>query len=579
MTYPRRMTSLRLRHLLPLLCIALCAALPRKTAAQTPMPKHEVRAVWLTTIGGLDWPHSYAQSPASIRRQQQELRSTLDKLRATGINTILLQTRIRATTIYPSAYEPWDGCLSGHPGTSPGYDALAFAIDEAHRRGMELHAWVVTIPIGKWNATGCKRLRQRHPGMVRRIGDEGYLNPEREETANYLADICDEITRNYDIDGIHLDYIRYPETWRMSVSPSEGRSYITRIVSRINAKVKRRKPWVKLSCSPVGKFDDLARYSSQGWNAYTKVCQDAQGWLRDGLMDELFPMMYFRGNQFYPFAIDWQENAHGRIVVPGLGIYFLSPREKDWPIETIGREMHVLRRMGLGHAYFRSKFLTDNTKGLYDMAATELCPHPALVPPMTWQATATPPSPQGFTATRTPEGDALKWTAIAPLSASLYYTYNIYASPTYPVDTEKAENLVAIRQRGNRYLVSRKPTDRPLYYAVTASDRYGLESPAAQQGGQAAQRSDAPSAPTMQVCGRWLTLPPKPASLGADYIAVSDIAGRIVLTLPYKPGKAYIGSLADGIYTLRSLGKKGVTHRLGMVMKKEHEARQGQASH
>ena len=86
----------------------------------TPMlassPKHEVRAVWLTTIGGLDWPHSYAQSARSIEKQKQELRNTLDRLQRAGINTVLLQTRIRATTIYPSAYEPWDGCLSGVPG-------------------------------------------------------------------------------------------------------------------------------------------------------------------------------------------------------------------------------------------------------------------------------------------------------------------------------------------------------------------------------------------------------------------------------------------------------------------------------
>ena len=93
-------------------------------------PKHEVRAVWLTTIGGRDWPHSYAQSPVSARKQQQELCQILDRLQQAKINTVLLQTRVRGTMIYPSALEPWDGCLSGFPGKSPGYDALQFAIDE-----------------------------------------------------------------------------------------------------------------------------------------------------------------------------------------------------------------------------------------------------------------------------------------------------------------------------------------------------------------------------------------------------------------------------------------------------------------
>ena len=141
-------------------------------------PKREVRAVWLTTIGGLDWPHCYSQHNSSMQRQKQELTNILDKLQKAGINTVLLQTRVRGTMIYPSEYEPWDGCLSGFPGKSPGYDPLEFAINECHKRGMELHAWVVTIPVGKWNSLGCKRLRQRFPGLIRNIADEGYMNPE-----------------------------------------------------------------------------------------------------------------------------------------------------------------------------------------------------------------------------------------------------------------------------------------------------------------------------------------------------------------------------------------------------------------
>lgn len=234
-------------------------------------PKREVRAVWLTTIGGLDWPHNYSQQRLSMEKQQQELRNILDKLQKAGINTILFQTRIRGTVIYPSDYEPWDGCLSGFPGTSPGYDPLQFAIDECHKRGMEFHAWIVTLPVGKWNALGCKRLRQRFPNLVVKIGEDGYLNPEKGQTGDYLAQICSEITERYDIDGIHLDYIRYPETWKIKVSSDQGRAYITDIVTKIHDVVKGKKPWVKMSCSPIGKADDLARYWSHGWNAYSKV--------------------------------------------------------------------------------------------------------------------------------------------------------------------------------------------------------------------------------------------------------------------------------------------------------------------
>ena len=198
------------------------------------IPKYEVRAVWLTTIGGIDWPHTYASSTHSIARQKQELITILDQLQQANINTILLQTRIRATTIFPSGMEPWDGCLSGHPGTSPGYDALQFAVEECHRRGMTCHAWIVTIPVGKWDGYGCRQLRRNTPSSSSSIGEEGYMDPEQELTGDYLARFCAEVTRRYDVDGIHLDYIRYPETWRLKVSRREGRQYITSIVRKIS---------------------------------------------------------------------------------------------------------------------------------------------------------------------------------------------------------------------------------------------------------------------------------------------------------------------------------------------------------
>ncbi|MBO4314385.1 MAG: family 10 glycosylhydrolase, partial [Prevotella sp.] len=245
--------------------ILLLMAISLSIHAQT--PKHEVRAVWLTTIGGLDWPHNYAYNGNGIERQQQELRNLLDKYKVAGINTILIQTRIRGTVIYPSMYEPWDGCLSGKPGISPGYDALQFAIDECHKRGMELHAWVVTMPVGKWNGKGCAQLRKRFPKLIRKIGEDGYMNPEDGQTALYLADFCEEITRNYDIDGIHLDYIRYPETWGRIANKDHGRQYITNIVRAIHSAVKREKKWVMLSCSPLGKYADLPRQWARGWNA------------------------------------------------------------------------------------------------------------------------------------------------------------------------------------------------------------------------------------------------------------------------------------------------------------------------
>ena len=543
------------------------------TMAAPAQPKHEVRAVWLTTIGGIDWPHSYARSAHSIEKQKDEFRHILDKLQLANINTILLQTRIRGTVIYPSAYEPWDGCLSGVPGKSPGYDALRFAIDECHKRGMEIHAWMVTMPVGKWDALGCRRLRQKMPHDIRKIGADGYMNPENKQTADYLADLCEEVARNYDIDGIHLDYIRYPETWTLKVSRDKGREYITAIVKKISQRVKHIKPWVKMSCSPVGKHDDLSRYWSHGWNAYTTVCQDAQGWLRDGLMDELFPMMYFRGNNFYPFAIDWKEQSHGRIVVPGLGIYFMSPKEKNWPLSDITRELEVLRANGMGHAYFRSKFFTDDTKGIYTFARKQFCTTPALIPPMTWESSRRPAAPSRLKFGNI-EGRATMLTWEHPEKDTTMMMFNVYSSKEYPVNTDDARNLIATRRQARSLIV---PTDPSRHYAVTATDRYGNESaPLQEDCALAASAAGTPTAAALLLAcdGTRLALPASARLTDAAFLIVETLQGEAVATM--RAGSQApdgdtattvdVRRIANGIYSLRSLGKKGVSHRLGFFI-------------
>ena len=447
-------------------------------------PKHEVRAVWLTTIGGIDWPHSY-----STATQQRELIDILDQLQQAGINMVMIQTRVRATTIFPTTTEPWDGCITGRPGTAPSYDPLQFCIDECHRRGMECHAWIVTIPVGKWNGLGCKQLRQKYPALIKKIGEEGYMDPEKPETGDYLAKFCAEVTRKYDVDGIHLDYIRYPETWKIKVSKNQGRQYITDIVRKINRAVKPLKPWIKLSCSPIGKYDDLTRYRSNGWNANTTVCQDAQGWLRDGLMDALFPMMYFQGNNFYPFAVDWLEHSYGRIIAPGLAVYMLHPREKNWDLEVITREMNVLRDLGLGFTFFRSKFFTDNTKGIYDFTC-DFNVTPALIPPMTWAGKHAPSAVSRLQVKRGMSADIISWQKAIDNSGADYLLYNVYASDHQPVDVSNPQNLIAARQRELQITVPHK--GRPLYYAVTAMNRYGQESEPASMQGVSSPRNSKP---------------------------------------------------------------------------------------
>ena len=526
-------------------------------------PKREVRAVWLTTIGGLDWPHSYANgSRNSVEKQQRELTGILDKLQQAGVNTVLLQARIRGTVIYPSKYEPWDGCLSGNPGVSPGYDALDFCIEECHKRGMELHAWVVTIPLGKWNGKGCANMRKKYPSLVKRVGDEGYMNPENTKTGELLADICGEIAANYDVDGIHLDYIRYPETWKEKVSKDRGRKYITDIVRKVSLTVKSKKPWIKLSCSPIGKYQDLPNQSSNGWNAYSRVMQDAQGWLQEGLMDMLFPMMYFKGNNFYPFALDWSENSCGRTIVPGLGIYFMSPKEKDWKLEVITQEMEVLRQWGMGHAFFRNRFFTDNLKGIYRFTADVFDKNAAIAPAMTWESSVVPGAPTDIVCDTL--NNTLSWSGAKDRSDGPYLTYNIYSSAEYPVDITKACNLVATRRKETSLKV---PFDG-RYYAVTAMDRYGNESGAKQNCERKSVMPVKRENTSFEVLLPMFACDGKTVSLGktvannSDLLQISTMQGIVVKTT-FVNKAIDVRTLPEGFYLIRTLGKKNSSHRLG----------------
>lgn len=527
-------------------------------------PKREARAVWMTTIGGLDWPKTYAHTPRTIEKQKQELRSLLDRLQAAGMNTVLMQTRVRGTVIYPSAIEPWDGCVPGNPGVSPGYDPLAFAVEECHKRGMEIHAWVVSIPIGRANGLGCKSLKRRYPNLVMKVGDEMYMRPDKPETASYIAALCREIAENYDIDGIHLDYIRYPELMKLSISKEEARGNISRIVRQVSEAVKRVKPWVKMSCSPIGKRNDLSRASSRGWNAEEKGCQDVERWTREGWMDQVYPMMYFRGGQFFPFAADWQEKSNGKTVAAGLGIYFLSPKEANWNFEEIQREMCVARQMGLGTAMFRNKFLMDNVKGVYDFTADNFCRYPALVPEMTWHAHPAPQSPQRLRVSRDGDADFLCWEASpAADSGERKVFYNVYGSDSWPVDISRADNIVAMRLDAT---AASMPSSRCFrYYAVTAIDRYGKESLALQQDGADEGSQAGTQRPRLvRSNGVSAELPHRPSTLDADYIIIESATGTAIATKPYSASIS-VADIPDGMYILRSLSRKGKTHRIGWL--------------
>ena len=533
------------------------------------MPKRETRAVWLTTLANLDWPKNYARSEESIKLQKQELIDILDKYQKANINTVLLQARVRAATIYPSDIEPWDQCITGVEGRAPGYgyDPLSFAVEECHKRGMEIHAWIATIPVGAKNSLGCRTLMKKG-FRIRNFSTGSYLDPADPSVAPYLASICGEIVRKYDVDGINLDYIRYPDGWprpsyRDGDTPDQRRSNITAIVRAIHDEVKAIKPWVKMSCSPIGKHADLSRYSSKNFNAHDRVSQEAQEWMRLGLMDQLYPMQYFRGDNYYPFVADWVENAYKREIVTGLGTYFLDPREGNWTLGDLTRQMYVSRDLGVGHAHFRSYFLTANKQGVYDFEkqfnATLSLPHKMQ------GVVSTAAMPYAVNSSlverREDKSVILRWKAVTPY-------YNIYASYTYPVDTEDARNLLFARYTGQ--MLQLKNVNPNLYFAVRGMDRYGLETPALQENMKSSTLSKSP-ATLLANDGNTLTLPAAAKLTDADRYVILSLQGvilRIVNAKSVRNNQLYIGSLSDGMYSLKVYNHKKKSFTLGAFMVK-----------
>ncbi|MBR1387830.1 MAG: family 10 glycosylhydrolase [Alloprevotella sp.] len=461
-------------------------SVPDSTRTAFPLPR-AYRAVWFTTLGGLDWPAAPANNATSRSRQQADLCRQFDQLKEAGINTILFQTRLRGTVAYRSEIEPFDYVFAGKSCADPGYDPLAFAVEQAHRRGMELHAWVVAFPVCRLSdmkSLGAKALPRLHPELCYKSQELYLMDPGQPGTADYLARLCVEIASRYEVDGIHLDYIRYPENgirfddrhtysrygkgtplkqWR--------RENVSHVVETVAEAVRAVRPDIRLSCSPVGKYDDTARYSSKGWNAFTAVCQDPVEWVEKGWMDVLFPMMYFDGDNFYPFLFDWKERVGANHIAPGLGLYQIDRREGNRTLTSLTRQTFVIEQQRLaGFAFFRTRFLLGNTKGCYDFYRG-----------LYGQTAVLPPAKQfGLPEKPLPRPSA----TIRQVGHSLQFAW----SPRYDADGHRLwVNIYRIDPAGPTLLQSRieasthrlevaLPQMMHCCYALTFYDRYGRES-------------------------------------------------------------------------------------------------------
>lgn len=448
-----------------------------------PCPATEIRAVWLTTNYNLDWP----KNKLSVDAQKNELVQLLDELKNLNFNMVLFQTRTNGEVLYRSQIEPMYRSIAKNYG-GEAFDPLAFVVKECHKRGMECHAWLITYPLGSRNHVknlGNASVVKKHPQLVTFYKNQWYLDPGNPKTDDYLLSIVKEIVTNYDVDGIHFDYIRYPANCTNFFDQSEynrygkseprdnwRRSNINRFVGKVYDRVKSIKPWVMISSSPVGRYRPLLHNPNDGWTAYNNVYQDPIQWLNEGKHDAIFPMMYYRNKLFYPYLNDWVENSKGRFVVPGLGIYQIQ--ELGWQHKDIIDQMEYTRKKSAsGNAFFRTEHLLNYNRDLFHEINNVYYRYPAKLPPMTWLSDTLPDPPHDLRAEKTANEFQLRWKVKNPAAR---ITYNVYRTKTDNPDFNDGSTLLATGLRQPVFTYCPPEDDQAYYYFITVSDSFHNES-------------------------------------------------------------------------------------------------------
>ncbi len=455
--------------------LILCSTLSATYARPS---RHEVRAVWITTAAGLDWPRSTNKD-----EQQQSLRAIVANLKSMNFNTIFFQVRSRGDAYYRSTYEPWAENLTGTLGKNPGWDPLALLLKEAHAAGMEVHAWFNVYKVRGPNripSSNPQHPARAHAEWVVDVENEGWFDPGIPAVRAYLIKIGLELVRSYDIDGIQFDFARYPgldfpdektfrrygtgmkrEDWR--------RSNIDKFIAVFYDSATAIKPMLKIGSAPIGVYNVGTMQS--GWGAYHSYFQNSRGWLGNHKQDYLVPQLYWDMGEttgdpdFAALAEEWQSSNAGRHVYAGLGVY------KEEVMAQMLSQIDTSRTIGtLGQAFFRYEHIRD-AKNLLSRYET-----PALPPPMPWKDSIPTNPPLNLVATElSPEVFHLEWTA--PQSAADGDTakrYSIYRSTRGWGDAI----LVALTNTQAVYYVDTVRVHHgPRYaYAVCAVDKGNNES-------------------------------------------------------------------------------------------------------
>ena len=419
-----------------LLAPFLCAA-DEKSATDyvvPPPPAREFRAAWIATVGNSCWPSKPGLTTA---QQKTELIALLDRAVALKLNAVIFQVRPACDALYQSSLEPWSEYLTGVQGRAPSpfYDPLAFAVAEAHQRGLELHAWFNPFRAHHFQAVSPlapNHVSRTQPQLVRSYGRYLWLDPGDPAVRAYSLRVVMDVVKRYDVDGIHFDDYFYPyreknsagreldfpdnASWNQFGAASGlsrddwRRRNVDVFMEQVYHAIKAEKPWVKFGISPFGIWRPKNPPAIAGFDAYAGLYADSRKWLREGWCDYLAPQLYWGitppATSFTTLLNWWNgENVRHRHVWPGMNSLNVGGK---WPPSEIINQIKATRREAdAGQIHWNITALMKNA-ALDTALRRDVYQQPALIPASPWLG-ATPPARPRLAVTPWKKTVTIRW--------------------------------------------------------------------------------------------------------------------------------------------------------------------------
>jgi uncharacterized lipoprotein YddW (UPF0748 family) len=473
-------------------------------------PLRQFRASWISSVVNIDWP---SKTGLSAAQQQAELIGWLDDAVRQHHNAVILQVRPTADAFWPSKVEPWSQYLTGTQGGDPGYDPLAFAVTEAHKRNLELHAWFNPYRLSMGtdlNALIPTHPARLHPDWVVSYGGKLYYNPGIPAARKLVEDAIMDAVSRYDIDGVHFDDYFYPypvagQTFDDAATYAQygagfsnlqdwRRNNIDLLIHELSQKMHAIKPWIKFGISPFAVWrnkatDPEGTDTTAGVQTYDDLAADTRKWVREEWIDYIVPQVYWAGgfapadyNKIVPWWADQVRGTHVHLYI-GEATYKVgtSTQSPDWsdPAELSD---HLAFDSAIpevkGNIYFSAKDVRADRLGATTLLNNNWYTKPALIPAMP-ALDSRPPLPVHATrAKRTASGVQLTWSRTSTDTTSYaVYRRELLGSDHCP-DNDARNLLTTLRSTGatQSYVDPTATPGKTYLYTVTALDRLSNQS-------------------------------------------------------------------------------------------------------